>query len=277
MRSRYPSAPLRAVAALSALATLAAGPASAAPVREIRLGLVGNPYNKPLAAGVLGHAQEKGILEEEFARDGVKVTWTFYKGTGPAINEALANNKVDIAAYGDLPGILGKAAGIDTRLIIPGPVSQNIYLAVGPGTPYKSARDLKGKRVGYHKGTYMHLSFVRLARSLGLAEKDFKIFNLSIPDGNAALQAGHIDAYVGTNTLVQLSERGAVRLLYHTDGADPKKRELQGFSVVVATGRFLKENPDVAAEIEKKILEKLGVGQTTGDAAGGPELPPVDF
>ncbi|MDT5030191.1 MAG: recombination protein RecA [Actinoplanes sp.] len=40
---------------------------------------------------------------------------------------------------------------------------------------------------------------------------------------------------------------------------------------------FLKENPDVAVEIEKKILEKLGVGQTTGDAAGGPELPPVDF
>ena len=40
---------------------------------------------------------------------------------------------------------------------------------------------------------------------------------------------------------------------------------------------FLKENPDVAAEIEKKILEKLGVGQGASDAAGGPELPPVDF
>ncbi len=41
---------------------------------------------------------------------------------------------------------------------------------------------------------------------------------------------------------------------------------------------FLRENPDVAAEIEKKILEKLGVGTGgTGDAAGGPELPPVDF
>jgi len=39
---------------------------------------------------------------------------------------------------------------------------------------------------------------------------------------------------------------------------------------------FLKENPDIAAEIEKKILEKLGVGQGT-DAAGGPDLPPVDF
>jgi protein RecA len=36
---------------------------------------------------------------------------------------------------------------------------------------------------------------------------------------------------------------------------------------------FLKANPDVAAEIEKKILEKLGVGQPA-DSAG---LPPVDF
>jgi recombination protein RecA len=36
---------------------------------------------------------------------------------------------------------------------------------------------------------------------------------------------------------------------------------------------FLRENPDVAAAIEKRILEKLGVGQST-DAASGP---PVDF
>ena len=33
----------------------------------------------------------------------------------------------------------------------------------------------------------------------------------------------------------------------------------------------------MAAEIEKKILEKLGVGVGAGDAAGGLELPPVDF
>lgn len=38
---------------------------------------------------------------------------------------------------------------------------------------------------------------------------------------------------------------------------------------------FLKENPDVAVEIEKRILEKLGVGQVS-DEAGAP-LPPVDF
>src|SRR5437763_3502593 len=40
--------------------------------------------------------------------------------------------------------------------------------------------------------------------------------------------------------------------------------------------KFLKENPDVAVEIEKKILEKLGVG-VGNDAAGNPDIVTVDF
>ncbi len=40
---------------------------------------------------------------------------------------------------------------------------------------------------------------------------------------------------------------------------------------------FLRDNPDVAAEIEKKIKEKLGVGAVLDQEAGGPLEPPVDF
>jgi recombination protein RecA len=41
---------------------------------------------------------------------------------------------------------------------------------------------------------------------------------------------------------------------------------------------FLRENPDVAAEIEKKIKEKLGVGVShANDEASGLAIPPVDF
>lgn len=39
---------------------------------------------------------------------------------------------------------------------------------------------------------------------------------------------------------------------------------------------FLRENPDIAAEIEKKILEKLGVGKPAG-AGDETAAPPVDF
>jgi recombination protein RecA len=41
---------------------------------------------------------------------------------------------------------------------------------------------------------------------------------------------------------------------------------------------FLRDNPDVAAEIEKRIKEKLGVGVGQADDTGsGPAMPPVDF
>jgi recombination protein RecA len=40
---------------------------------------------------------------------------------------------------------------------------------------------------------------------------------------------------------------------------------------------FLRENPDVAAEIEKRIKEKLGVGVGVSDDSAGPAMPPVDF
>jgi recombination protein RecA len=40
---------------------------------------------------------------------------------------------------------------------------------------------------------------------------------------------------------------------------------------------FLKDNPDLANEIEKKIKEKLGVGARLDAPAGLPAVPPVDF
>ena len=40
---------------------------------------------------------------------------------------------------------------------------------------------------------------------------------------------------------------------------------------------FLKDNPDLADEIEKKIKEKLGVGPQLDAPAGPPAAPPVDF
>jgi len=230
---------LAAVTQLLWTATALAGPA------EIHLAVVGNPYDTPIATGIIGYAQEHRLFETEFAKDGIAIKWDFYKGTGPAINEGLANGGVDVTSYGDLPGILGKAGGIDTRLIVPGTVGQNIYVATPPKSNLHTLQDLKGKRIGYMKGTYLHLSWVRLIRRLGLTERDFKVFNLSQTEGVAALQSGHIDAYVGVNTFLDLATRGGARILYTTNTKDAQARELQGFSVVVASGKFARAHPDL--------------------------------
>jgi sulfonate transport system substrate-binding protein len=228
----------------SIFGALAVASNAAAP-KEIRLGMVGNPFDKPVATGILGYAQEHRLFETEFAKDGIAIEWDFFKGTGPAINEGLANGGIDIASYGDLPGILGRSGGIDTRLIVPGSVGQNIYVAVPPKSTIKSLLELKGKRIGYLKGTYLHLSWVRLVRGLGLSEKDFKVFNLSQTEGVAALQGGQIDAYVGVSTFLDLADRGGARILYASNTHDAKAREIQGFSVVVSSGRFATEHPDI--------------------------------
>lgn len=212
----------------------------------IRMGLVGNPFDKPLASGILGYAQEHKLFEQEFEKDGIRVQWEFYKGTGPAINEGLAGGKVDIASYGDLPAILGKSGGIPTRLIVPGSVGQNIYVGVKPGSTFRTIEDLKGKRVGYMRGTYLHLSWVKLLRSHGLQERDFKAFNLSQTDGCVALEAGHVDAYVGTNVLLDLKRKGGARILYSTNTDREETRPVKGFSAVVATEGFLRAHPDLA-------------------------------
>jgi sulfonate transport system substrate-binding protein len=226
-------------------ALLAVPAAFSSNLKTIHLGVVGNPYDTPIATGILGYAQEHRLFEQEFAKDGIEVKWDFYKGTGPAINEGLANGGVDITAYGDLPGILGKAGGIDTKLIVPGTVGQNIYVAVAPKSTLQSLKDLKGRRIGYMKGTYLHLAWVRLVRRLGLTEKDFKVVNLSQTEGVSALQGGHIDAYVGVNTFYELAQRGGARILYTSNTRDAQAREIQGFSVVVAASRFVREHPDL--------------------------------
>ena len=52
-------------------------------------------------------AHAKGMLEEEFKKDGIKVNWFFFKTAGPGVNEAISNNLLDFAWQGDLPQIIG--------------------------------------------------------------------------------------------------------------------------------------------------------------------------
>ena len=65
---------------------------TAEPLKAGRIGVAtGGVGSDPVRHGGTSAAlaYTDGALEEEFKKDGVKVQWTFFKGAGPAVNEAL--------------------------------------------------------------------------------------------------------------------------------------------------------------------------------------------
>lgn len=192
--------------ALLALTTLATQAAEQPAV--IRIGAPDQGAgDKPFASGVLGLAHIRKQLEDAFAADGIKVEWHFFKGAGPAVNEAFANRQLDFAGLGDLAAIIGRASGLDTRLILGGR-GANMYLAAAPESAIKSLEDLKGKRVSVYRGTADQLSFARVLAAAGLKERDLQIVSLDWSAARAALAGRQIDAAWSGMGILALGKQG---------------------------------------------------------------------
>lgn len=200
-----------------------AGLAAAATPAVIRIGVAQPAHGTPptIAGSTIAIAHATGAIEQEFKPDNIKVEWYFFKGAGPAVNEALSNRQLDFAFQGDLPSIIGKAAGLKTRLIMATAVRGHLYLAVPPGSPIRSVKDLRGKRVAIFKGTNAQLPIDRLLEANGMSEKDLKVVNLDTATAQAALTTRDIDAIFGSYELLKLRDKGAARIVYTSKGDSP--------------------------------------------------------
>jgi len=250
MKKRRSSSPVfRCLAAW--LLVMLAGPALAAPltIRIAAPDLSAGP--RPSYGGQVDLLHTRRMLESEFAADGIKVQWSFFKGAGPAINEALANGQIDFAFVGDLPLIIGRASGLDTRLLLALSRGTVTYLGVTPESGIKSVRDLKGKRVGILRGTADQLAFATVLASQGLSERDVQIVNLDFNAVNAALLAKQIDATWAPSRLLALRDRGVVQL-------PVSSRDLNGAGSLqgafIGAQPFLAANPDIATRVVKVVV-----------------------
>ena len=258
---------LRMVSGL-ALATALLSQAEDQP-RVIRVGNVGSGYGRPYTTGPGGVIAAKGWLDAEFKTNGIKVEMNFFTLAGPAINEALANNSLDIASYGDLPAIIGKAAGLKT-IVIAGQRANQLYVAVPATSSAKTIEDLKGKRVGVAKGTYMHLSFDRKIDQLGLTEKDFNLINIKTADGENAVAAGDLAAYAEGSGALRLRDLGLAKILY-TNKTDPD--DWKGQSVLVVQEDFYRKYPAITKRFLKVWLRAM---QWESDEANRKESLTID-
>lgn len=173
--------------------------------------------NRPVPAGnSYATAQTKALFEQEFKKDGIKIQWSNFKGAGPAINESFANGLVDITWLGDLPAIIGKSSGLNTKLLLISGTKYDVYLAVPANSNAKSIADLKGKRIALHKGTNIHLAVGKILQKYGLKERDFRIVNMEAHTAQAALASGDIDGVWSGSNLLVTEARGISRVIYNT-------------------------------------------------------------
>ncbi|MDB5925817.1 MAG: Nitrate transporter substrate-binding protein [Betaproteobacteria bacterium] len=232
----------------------AVGSAHAQAVTSVRIGIASAPVGSPpvFADNSVAIAHNRGWLEEEFKRSGIKVEWFFFRGAGPAVNEALANGQLDFAQQGDLPAVVARATGLKTQLLLAAGQRKNLYLAVAPSAPISSVTDLRGKRVALFKGTSGQLPTDRLLAKHGLSERDLKAYNLDYAAMQAALATGDIDAAFGGIELLKLRDKGVARIVYRSKGDSPLFTRQSHLLVLES---FEKSHPEIVQRVVDVVVK----------------------
>jgi sulfonate transport system substrate-binding protein len=184
---------------------------------EINIGVaqVGIGGRPQIGGSSVAVTHAKGLLEEEFKKDGIKINWTFFKTAGPGVNEALSNKLLDFAWQGDLPQIIGKANGLPTKYVLASGRRSTYYFATTESSSAQNVKDLKDRKVSIFKGTCQQLTAARLLRDNGLSEKDLKVYNMDTNTQTAALASKDVEAVISGNNLFSVRDRGLAKILYN--------------------------------------------------------------
>lgn len=219
--------------------------------KEIRISVssAGEGGKPKVGGSFIASAHLRGVLEQEFKKDGIKVTWLFFPGAGPATNEALANGKVDFAAQGDLPSIVGRSTGLKTKLILGGGRFGPVYVVVPSDSKAKTIADLKGKKFANFKGTNGQIVLARVLAKNGLTERDLRVINQDSYSSRTALATGDIDGTIISPW--SLEARGVAKRL-----ATINDRTISPLSSFWVTESFEKQYPDIVQRVVTTLVQQ---------------------
>jgi sulfonate transport system substrate-binding protein len=192
-------------------------------------------------------------LEKEFAPDGIKVEWVFFKGAGPAVNEAIADKSLDFAYQGDLPAVLARANGLKTHILLESGVRSGVKVGVPPDSDIHTIKDLKGKRVSIFRGTNLQLVADNALAANQLDERDLRVINLDVASSLAALASKGIDASINDYHLYRLRDQGLARIVYESqnDGAQFTRQ-----AHLLVVDDFDKAHPDIVQRVVNVFVKE---------------------
>jgi len=204
-------------------------------VKEIRLDWATyNPVSLVL--------KQKGLLEKEFAKDGISIVWVQSAGSNKAL-EFLNAGSIDFGSTAGSAALVAKINGNPIKSIYVYSRPEWTALVTAKDSKIASVADLKGKRVAVTRGTDPHIFLVRALLGAGLSEKDITPVLLQHADGKTALLRGDVDAWAGLDPMMAQAEvEEGARLFY-------RKADANTWGILNVREAFLKDNPDIVRRV----------------------------
>jgi sulfonate transport system substrate-binding protein len=186
--------------------------------------------------------KSKGLLEQEFAKDGVAIRWVQTLGSNKAL-EFLNAGSLDFGSTAGAAALVARINGNPIKSIYVYSHPEWTALVVRKDSPIRAVADLKGKSVAVTRGTDPHIFLVRALNAANLTEKDVRIVLLQHPDGKTALIRGDVDAWAGLDPMMAAAEvEDGARLIYRNPQAN-------SWGILNVRQQFLTEHADAVRRV----------------------------
>lgn len=211
--------------------------------------------------------KERGMLEEAFKNENVKIDWRVIN-SGAQQGQAMASGDLDFSAVMNTASLL-MAAGAGNPIAVATGVAhpKGIFAIVGKPGEALSVKDLKGKTVVGPKGTVLHQLLVAALKQEGLSVSDVEFVNMDPAAAMTAVVAGKADAaLLAANLILKANEAGAKTIVTCDGYVDPNlvmtvrrnfaEQYPEAYDRVVAVNRaalaWIRANKDEALRIGAK-------------------------
>jgi len=225
----------RAALIAVALAGVSSPSVAADKVDELRIDYA---YYNPVSLVL----KDKGWLEGDLEKDGIKVRWVLSQGSNKAL-EFLNAGSLDFGSSAGSAALLAKINGNPVKAIYVYSRPEWTALVTRPDSPVKTIADLKGKRIAATRGTDPHVFLIRTLADNGLTEKDVKVVLLQHQDGRLALAKGDVDAWAGLDPLMAQAELDDGQRLFF------RNAEINTWGVLDVREKFAAEHPELVGRV----------------------------
>ena len=186
--------------------------------------------------------KDKGLLEKEFEKDGIKIRWVQTLGSNKAL-EFLNAGSIDFGSTAGSAALVAKINGNPIKSIYVYSRPEWTALVVRKDSTIGKIADLKGKRVAVTRGTDPHIFLVRALLGAGLSDKDITPVLLQHADGKTALIRGDVDAWAGLDPMMAQAEvEDGAKLFYRNTAANT-------WGILNVREEFAKQHPDLVKRV----------------------------